>query len=122
MKPFATSPANIQEPEIERTSDFDQTAAHDHRPNVTCPAGDWPKAEAEADAKGPRHVSPAILEYRIEELERELAERDKRISQLEGLVENFARAIDMMDSNTIFITGNSLNEIAAAGIEKDPNA
>lgn len=223
------SPASNAEPEVSRVNDFDQSVKHDHRPGIVCPAGDWPTPKAFSMGKEiPPHVSPAILEFRIKELESDLEDakaecrrlreissfhttlsfqreqyfkrvkhqlhygpftgedaadiirrcnldteevyadatfsqpptdnviqrmlddlkaarerldvqedghwaetnelldyrdriklRDKRIVELEGLVTSLAKHIDIMDAETVFVTGNSLAEHAEKAIEKE---
>ncbi len=48
----------------------------------------------------------------VSQIEHEIELRDKRIVELEGLVTRLAKHIDIMDADTIFITGNSLAEHA----------
>jgi len=62
----------LQEAAAERVidRDFDQTAPHVHLKEADCPTC---KAAAGNDADaGPQRVSPSILEFRIQELEREV--------------------------------------------------
>lgn len=58
----------LQEAASERTigRDLDQTALHKHAKNEVCPTCDPVREVPPFD----RHVSPAILEFRIQELEK----------------------------------------------------
>src|SRR5690606_17433464 len=70
-------------PAVDSTDEFDQTAAHDHRPGFICPHGDWPRTAA-----APIHVSPSIREYMAQEAERRCDELERRIKELESDFEN----------------------------------
>lgn len=114
--------------------EYDQTQKHDHRPGVVCPAGNHSPTTTPPTELHVPHVSPAILEFRISELEdkrrelegvnealkfqRDVLRRDmdnakKRIAELEGLVISLAKHIDAMDAETNFVTGKMFNEHAA---------
>lgn len=106
---------STQTPVIDRGDEFDQTRQHAHIPASLCPVLDckeWPTVATARNvngylARGP-HVSPAINEFRIFELETQLKarsylldiEREKnavllqRIAGFERMNERLSNAVD----------------------------
>lgn len=90
-------------PAVDSTDEFDQTAAHDHRPGFICPLGDWPPRTAAA----PMHVSPSIREFMAQEAERRCTELERRIKELESDLEEEKAKSQRFASDFNFALENS---------------
>lgn len=82
--------------------DLDQTAPHFHQTGQPCPTcksvnefHTGEKADPEhLEPPFNRHVSPSILEFRIQELEKQLRQKERRIEQFEILTRRLSEHLD----------------------------
>lgn len=80
--------------------EFNQTKEHDHRKGHECwcgfGVGSAITENTLLDEPSPRHVSPAINEFRVKQLEEELRVANTRIAGFEKLVATFAEHFDRL--------------------------
>ncbi len=92
-RPITNAEFGMPDLRVDASDEFDQTRQHIHMERSVCPVPDC--------KEWPRNVSPAINEFRIQELETQLAdEKEKnltlqnRIAGFEGLADKLANAVD----------------------------
>ena len=82
---FMAAEHNRCEDQVDRSDEFDQTRQHVHIPASLCPVADckeWPTVAATGDCGTPRHVSPAINEFRMQQFAEILAKKERLITRL----------------------------------------